>query len=325
MSLTATLTAPPKAAAAPRVDLYTAIHKALRLFMSDTLARVGRLDTGDGSELNATLLQLNALLEACRSHVAKENTFVHTAIEARRPGGSERIAGEHADHLDAIAALEAEAAALRALPTAPAALRLYRHLARFVGENFEHMHVEETVHNAALWAAYSDTELLEIHHRILASIEPLEMALVLRWMVPALSPAERAAMLGEMQQQMPPEAMRGVLDVVRPHLDAQAWAKLARALNLPPVPGRHARPSPPNPPSRGVRLRRQCMRTGTACRPARYHAHATDNILQACRRVHRGEFLPTLAALAVAAVREPMTWAVSPPLHCRRLRRRRTA
>ena len=63
------------------------------------------------------------------------------------------------------------------------------------------------------------------------------MALVLRWMVPAMAPAERAAMLGAMQQEMPPEALRGVLDIVRPHLNDSAWAKLARALGIPPVPG----------------------------------------------------------------------------------------
>jgi hypothetical protein len=112
-----------------------------------------------------------------------------------------------------------------------------RHLASFVAHNFEHMNVEETQHNAVLWALYSDAKLLEIHQRILASIEPAELAGILRWMVPAMNPAERAAFLGLMQQQMPPEAMRGVLAIVRPHLNDAAWAKVARALRIPPAPG----------------------------------------------------------------------------------------
>lgn len=232
-----TLAAPAKATTAPRVDLYAGIHKALRLFMTDTLARVGRLDTSDAGELAATLEQTRSLLALCHAHVAKENEFLHTAIEARRPGGSQRVAAEHVEHLDAIAGLEAEVAALAALPKEPAAQRLYRHLARFVAENFEHMNVEETSHNATLWSLYSDAELIEIHQRLLATIEPAEMALVLRWMVPAMSPAERAGMLGEMQRQLPPEAMRGVLDIAREHLDDTAWGKLARALNVPVAPG----------------------------------------------------------------------------------------
>lgn len=237
MSPTDSLAPPSKAATAPRVDLYGGIHKALRLFMADTLSRVGRLDAGDADELAATVAQLRALLELCRSHVAHENEFVHAAIEARRPGASQRIAAEHVEHLDAIAGLEAEVAALAALPREPAAQRLYRHLARFVAENFEHMHLEESSHNATLWSLYSDAELLEIHQRIVAAVEPAEMALVLRWMVPAMSPAERAGMLGEMQRQMPPEAMRGVLEIARAQLDDTAWGKLARALNLPIAPG----------------------------------------------------------------------------------------
>ncbi len=226
-----------KPAASPRVDLYGPIHKALRLLMTDTLQRMGWLDADDAAEVAATLRQVDGLLDACRSHVAKENKFVHSAIEARCPGHTERIAAEHDAHLDAIAALGAEVATLRAMPNAAAAQRLYTHLARFVGENLEHMHVEETQHNAALWAAYNDAELLEIHQRILAAIEPAEMAMVLRWMVPALSPTERALMLGDMQQQMPPEAMRAVLEIVRPHLNDTAWGKLARALNIAPVAG----------------------------------------------------------------------------------------
>lgn len=39
-------------------------------------------------------------------------------------------------------------------------------------------------------------------------------------------------MLQPMQQQMPPEAMRGLLAIARPHLGARGWDKLARALGI---------------------------------------------------------------------------------------------
>jgi hypothetical protein len=216
-----------------RLDLYTPIHKALRLFMTDTLQRLGRIDPDDDAELAATAEQVQALLGQCRAHLAHENQFVHTALEARRPGTSARIAAEHDEHLETIAALEAELAALRALPSAPGALRLYRQLALFVADNFEHMHHEETQHNAELWALYSDAELLDVHDRLVASIGPAEMAATVRWLLPAMSPAERVAMLEPMQQQLPPEAMRGLLDIARPHLGLQGWDKLARALDIP--------------------------------------------------------------------------------------------
>ncbi len=233
-TLSATVTAP---ARAPRYDIYASIHRAMRLFMTDTLGRLGWLDCGDAAETAATLAQLDGLLVFCRRHVEHENSFVHAAIEARRPGGTQRIAGEHVEHLEEIAALQAEVAALRAAPTAPAALRLYRHLALFIAANFQHMQVEETVHNEALWAAYSDAEIEAVEQRLVASLDPAEQALVLRWMTPALPPVERAAWFADLRRQMPAEAFAMVMDAARAALNDTAWAKLARALGVPPVPG----------------------------------------------------------------------------------------
>ena len=49
---------------APRVDIYTGFHKALRHFLSDTLSLVGRVDVSDEAELAAALAQACVLLPA---------------------------------------------------------------------------------------------------------------------------------------------------------------------------------------------------------------------------------------------------------------------
>jgi hypothetical protein len=233
---TATVAATTSGVHAPeRYNIYLGIHKALRSFMGDTLCRVGRVDVDDAADLADTLAQLDSLLTVCHGHIQHENDFLHSAIEARVPAGSARTAGDHEDHFESIAMLRAEAAALAAAVPAERgmrALRLYRHLALFVAENFEHMQIEETVNASTLWAHYSDAELHAIHERILASIGPHEHLLVARWLVPALSPAERAGMFGAMKTQMPPEALLGVLMHVRPHLDASGWLKLTRAVGV---------------------------------------------------------------------------------------------
>ena len=79
-----------------------------------------------------------------------------------------------------------------------------RHLTSFVAENFEHMDMEETAHNRALWAACSDAELQVIEGRIHASIDTAEMNVWLRLADPCAQPAERAALIGG----LPPEARR---------------------------------------------------------------------------------------------------------------------
>ena len=238
-ALAAPVAAPRAAAtprpASPRFDLYLGIHKGMRSFMAETLVRVGRMDVADAADRDAALDQLEQLLGLCADHLRHENTFVHTAIEARHPAGSAKIAEEHVEHGEAIAALREEAAALRAAPEYAAgalALRLYRHLALFVAENLQHMHVEETAHNALLWQHYADPELAELHGRLLASLAPAEKELAARWMLPASTPAERAAMLAGMKHELPPEALVGLMAMLRPHLDPAGWTKLARAAGV---------------------------------------------------------------------------------------------
>jgi hypothetical protein len=115
--------------------------------------------------------------------------------------------------------------------------QLYRELTLFVAENFQHMHVEETAHNAVLWARYTDAELLAIHDALVASIPPQEMLATARWMVPSMNPAERLGLLSGIRANAPAPAFQAILDTVQPHLTQGEWAKLARGLGIAPVPG----------------------------------------------------------------------------------------
>jgi hypothetical protein len=225
---------------APRLDLYATIHKALRQFMSHTLQRVGTLDVHDAEQREAVLDGVEALLAQLRGHLQHENDFLHTAIEARRPGAARHTADDHLLHADTLTNLEDEARALRVANDEhrdALAASLYRHLAVFIGENLQHMQVEETQNNAALWALYSDDEIAALHDRLVASIPPDEMALTARWMAAALNPQELAALFREMQQKVPAPAFEALLGIARAQLDAGRWARLARALGRAPAPG----------------------------------------------------------------------------------------
>lgn len=222
-----------QAEAAPRRDMYAFIHKGLRAFMADTLTGLGRVDVEDELEFAQTCARVQQLLEFCRSHLRHENDFVHPAMERHAPGSAATVAQEHVGHEQAIAALAEGTARLMACAPdrrARAAHALYQQLALFVAHNVEHMHVEETAHNAVLWAHYSDAELAALEGALVASIPPEEMRVVLRWMLPFMAPAERAAMLADMRRQAPAPVFEGVLQIVRPHLSASEWAKLGRAL-----------------------------------------------------------------------------------------------
>lgn len=226
-------TARPATPAARRFDLYTGIHKAIRAGCAETLVRLGAMDADDDEQVQATLGALVAFLGQLRSHVRHENRFVHPAMEARRPGSASQVAGEHEEHLASIEALEREAAAVAGAPAAQrreAALRLYRHFALFVAENHQHMHHEETVHNAVLWEAYSDEELLAIEMAIIGSQTPQAMADWLHWFAPALATAELAPMLAGARGGMPAGAFEGLMASMAPRQTAERHRRVRAAV-----------------------------------------------------------------------------------------------
>jgi hypothetical protein len=219
--------------AIPRHDIYRFVHKALRAFMSDTLSAVGSMDPHDDAEQNAVLKQVRELLDFCQGHLRKEDHFVHSAMEERAPGSTRATAGDHKEHLHSFDDIEAMRIAVEQTEgkarTGAAAL-LYRKLALFVGENFVHMNVEETENNEVLWRTHSDAELIAIEQAIVASLSPQEKLFSGRWMLPVLSPAERALVLNTMRASLPPQAFAGILVTLMPRLSDANWRKLTAAI-----------------------------------------------------------------------------------------------
>ncbi len=220
----------------PRMDIYANIHKGLRAMMADVLMAVGKVDVQDSADLLNLCDRVQVLGDACARHLEHENLYIHPAMEACRPRSTEQVNAEHLEHLSAISRLSAAASRLRTAPSgaeqAQAALALYRMLAHFVAENFIHMHTEEMENNQVLWACYSDAELRALEGRIAASLAPAESMLFMRWMVPAMTPSDRTAMLVAMQDAAPPPVLAAVLDVVHPHLSPRDWSKLIGELHL---------------------------------------------------------------------------------------------
>jgi len=221
---------------APRVDLYAFIHKALRTLMCHTLVAVGSADAGDAAEVEATLAQVRDLTSLCATHVMHENTFVHTAMEARAPGSSAATSQEHAHHSSAIDRLNAlaDSVAQASGPARATALnRLYRSLAVFVADNLVHMEEEESANNTVLWATHTDEELLAIEGAIHQVIQPQEMALCMRWMLPGLNAGERAGLLADIRKNAPEPVFEGVLGIARQALTGPDFAKIDLSLAQP--------------------------------------------------------------------------------------------
>jgi hypothetical protein len=215
-----------------RHDLYASSHRALRAFLADTMVRLGGLDIADSGELDAGLNQLHEVLRACRTHIDRENRYLHAAVEARWPGRSAALAAAHAGHLAELASLRADADALRAAPEGTRALRLYRSFALFVADKLRHMHSEETMNNEALWSVYSDDEIRAIEWRMVDGLDRRDGTTLMRWMHAALPPVERSTWFAQLQQRLAPQAFAEQMEGLRDLLDEPAWHRLQQTWAL---------------------------------------------------------------------------------------------
>lgn len=221
----------------PRQDLYAAPHKGLRHFMTDTMVRLGMLDPEDGAAAGEVISQLRGLLRQMAHHQTIEDRFVLPAIEARRPGASAGNASDHHHHVRTMAALGDRTTAVeRAIEAASPdryvlAHRLYLEVSAFVGENLTHMAVEETQLNPLLWTLYDDDELRAIQAQILAWETPEQMTVGVRWIVPAVNPAERAQLVTGARAMLVPAVFDQLMGYARTLITQADWAKLASALD----------------------------------------------------------------------------------------------
>ena len=219
----------------PRFNIYAFIHKGMRAHLIHTLYAIGRCDWQNCSEARMALAELQALTNVCRAHIFHEDKLVHQTLEQRKPGATRYSGAAHRLQCQAMDELESLAEQVIHLPArrrGDLTHRLYRRLARFVAERFEHLEQEERDNNRLLWETHSDAELIALEQRILACLSPVEMQRLLYWMLPALTPDERASYLLELRTKVCPDRFTDALATLKGQLSAAHWSHLDNALNL---------------------------------------------------------------------------------------------
>jgi hypothetical protein len=153
-------------------------------------------------------------------------------LEVHTPALADTITSDHERIDGQIAALEVLAE--RSIDAARSARRdlahrLYLAIASFTSAYLAHQDFEELEVMPALSLAVGADELAAVHHELIASISPDEMASSLAVMLPAMDIDGRAELLGGLQAGAPPEVFAGVWGLTESVLtDEDARALAAR-------------------------------------------------------------------------------------------------
>ncbi len=86
--------------------------------------------------------------------------------------------------------------------------------------------------NPLLWSLFSEAELYDIYNQILAAEPPEQLAAGVRWLVPALSHAERVAVLEGSRAGVPPAVFEQLVAGTRALLSERDFLRLCASLGL---------------------------------------------------------------------------------------------
>jgi len=177
-----------------RDDLFTYIHKGLRLGLFDITVQAGCTDWADPAQVTDLGERWRGLLTLLRAHGDHEDRHILRLLDSHDPFATEPTAEQHRDLDDLLDDLANRFEAVLAAPGMAPGLDLYRDLARFVAAYLTHMHDEETRVMGRIWACCTDEEIAGARQRFMAGMSPRVQALSLEYTLPALDGPTRVAL-----------------------------------------------------------------------------------------------------------------------------------
>lgn len=210
-------------------DVYREIHKAMRFALFGITTQAGAVDSGDDAAVAALLAEWKDVLMVLSGHHQHEDDFCDGLIAVHAPGLRETLEAAHRDSDESLANLNDLATSIATANPADrwALVRAFHlDLADFTAAYMNHLRFEEDLVMPALNEALTDEQLAAVTNDIRTSVPPPEMCIFIRYMVPAMNPAERADMLRGMHQ-APPEIFEMFRDAAERCLPADAYRRLA--------------------------------------------------------------------------------------------------
>lgn len=216
-----------------RHDLFTLVHKAIRVRLFETIRRLGGADFARDPEAPAAIAYLRETIVMLREHAGLEDRRVFPLLAARVPEVASQLGADHARDHALFGAIEHLTAELERAPLgARAALgqQLYRAFVDFAIDSLRHMRDEETRAAPALWAHYSDAELAAATARLQADLSPERSAVWLAHMLPAMTLGERIQLLGGIRAAAPAPVFARIAAVSAQALGVDGWAEVEREM-----------------------------------------------------------------------------------------------
>jgi hypothetical protein len=208
-----------------RVDLYGTVHKALRARLFDLGTELDRCDFANTLEVAVALSAYRRAMGFVHEHHQHEEHFIEPALRTCGADIAGAITTQHSGAQASLAELDDIAATIERSPEARrgAGAQLCARYRAFLADYLDHMDYEETAVNRAMWATFTDQELIDLRGRLQASIPLPRFIEWLEILLPAINVEERTAMLRGIKTSAPEPAFLAVTALASRVLGPTAW------------------------------------------------------------------------------------------------------
>lgn len=217
-----------------RYNIFHQIHKGLRALLHETALQLQHTDFWNVEEGEDAIEKIGNVVRLFDKHAHTEDTLVFPAVEKYDPAVADAFEQEHVkDHLlgkQLGSAMAAYHNAMVITEKAEAGRQIQSAYARFMIFNLEHMAKEEEVINPLLWRHYSDAELMDITHTILAQTPQEYMAQYSKWMMRGLNNAEITGWLKGVEKNAPEVVFQSLFITAEKELSERRFRQVLESL-----------------------------------------------------------------------------------------------
>jgi hemerythrin HHE cation binding domain-containing protein len=220
-----------------RFKIAEAPHKGLRNALSQLSFIAGSINFTDKGKV-ASLYELGKdIFMLLNGHANDENTIVLAELEKKVPGASKHDLNDH-EEIEAIQSkLESDLESIynrtmAGKDTTEAGAEFYQAFSRFHSRYLMHMDDEETVTVRMLWDNFTDDEIIAMRNTIISRFKPEVMMKWQQFILPALGPGQRAAMLGGVKATVPEHVFNSFMELCKKYLTEEDYNDLTKKLGI---------------------------------------------------------------------------------------------
>ncbi len=179
--------------------------------------------------MNKLKQQATELAFMIRNHSQSENEILMTSLAEKMDHSlkTDSDVKEHQQLDQKISKLSEQFSELPETPTDEQFLLIRQKANLLIPELLEHMQSEEIRFLPLFWKYYSDNELNKLHDQVMSSMNPDQIALWFKYIVPALSPSERTGLIKLLKASAPEDFFNQLMKIAERELKSVEFKRIS--------------------------------------------------------------------------------------------------